>query len=68
MKALFKVEILFHDTPKPVCIQDATAVVHGESAVTVHRGGGIVQTYPWVNVQRVKEYPVISEVKQQEEK
>jgi len=54
------VEILFHDTPTTYTHLDARTVIHGLSAVTVHFDDGTTVTYPWCNVQRVKQLPVQS--------
>lgn len=49
------VEALFHDSTTPTELVGVTAVVHGPSAVTFYTRGGIIYTYPWCNVQRIKE-------------
>ncbi len=49
-----RVEILFHDCTQPYIHLNVKAVVHGLAAVTIHTESARF-TYPWVNVQRVKE-------------
>lgn len=50
-----EVEILFHDSPTATQLIGVSAIVHGLAAVTIYTRGGVVYTYPWVNVQRIRE-------------
>jgi len=52
-----KFEILFHDSTTVTELVGVTAVVHGLAAVTFYTRGGFIYTYPWCNVQRVKQLP-----------
>ena len=49
------VEILFHDSTTVTTLVNVVAIVHGAAAVTIYTGGNIIYTFPWVNVQRIKE-------------
>ncbi len=50
------IEILFHDSTTVTELFNVVAVIHGPSAVTIYTRGDVKFTYPWINVQRVKEY------------
>ncbi len=50
-----KVELSFHDSPDRQYVKDVVCVVHGQAAVTLHDNKGVIWTYPWCNLHRVKE-------------
>ncbi len=51
-----RVEILFHDSTTVTELHNVTAIVHGLAAVTFYTSRSYIYTYPWCNIQRVKEY------------